>query len=220
MLQKTVFRAILKADKTKNSSKRGEKTVTLRTRRYLLAHLCAAAVLLLFYGYAWLMGRAFPNGYFHCALHDILHLYCPFCGGTRALFAVFRLDFAAILRLNAALPPAALIFAVLDVRALVLLCRHSEKSLFPRWLFPAAVACFIFFFVLRVALLLFGFDPAGDLLVFWQGFPAWRAAVATATLTLAGAALWLTLFGTRRRAALFPLAVFLITAALWIYLPY
>ena len=191
-----------------------------RAKRYLLAHLCAVAVLLLFYGYAWLMNRAFPNGYFHCVLHDILHLYCPFCGGTRALFAALRFDLAAVLRLNAALPPAALAFAVLDVRALVRLCRHREGPLFPQWLLPAAVAYFLFFFVLRVAMLLFGFDPAGDLLVFWQGFPAWRAAVAAATLTLAGVAFWLSLFGTRRRAALFPLATFLITAVLWIYLPY
>ena len=166
------------------------------------------------------MDRMLPNGYFHCVLHDILHLYCPFCGGTRALFAALRFDLAAVLRLNAALPPAALCFAVLDVRALVLLCRHSEKPLFPRWLFPAAVAYFTLFFVLRVAMLLFGFDPAGDLLVFWQGFPLWRAVPAVASLTVAGVALWLSLFGPRRRAALFPLAVFLVTAALWIYLPY
>ena len=194
--------------------------MSLRTRRYALAHLCAVAVLLLFYGYAWLMDRAFPNGYFHCVLHDILHLYCPFCGGTRAMFAVLRLDFAAVLRLNAALPPAALCFAVLDVRAFVLLCLHSKKPLFPRWAWPAAVAYFTLWFAVRVAMLLFGFDPAGDLLGFWQDFPVWRAVVAVASLTLAGAALWLTLFGTRRRAALFPLATFSVTAALWIYLPY
>ena len=191
-----------------------------RTKRYLLAHLCALAVLLLFAGYAWLMNRAFPNGYFHCVLHDILHLYCPFCGGTRAMFAAFRLDFAAVLHLNAALPPAALCVAVLDVRALVLICRRSEKPLFPHWTLPAAVAYFTLWFVLRVAMLLFGFDPAGDLLAFWQGFAAWRAVVASVSLMLAGAAFWLSLFGRRRRAALFPLATFLITAALWIYLPY
>jgi len=193
--------------------------VSHRARQYVFAHLFAVAVALLFAGYAWLMQRAFPDGYLHCVLHDFLHLYCPFCGGTRAMFAVFRFDLAAIWRLNPALPPAALFLIVLDVRALVLLCRHSEKPLFPAWTLPAVIGYFILFFVMRNAALLFGFDPAGDLLPFWRGFPAFRAAAATASLTAAGAALLLFLFGRRRITALILVGVFLLSAALWLYLP-
>ena len=193
--------------------------MTQRAKRYVLAHLCAAAAALLFAGYAWLMQGIFPNGFYHCALHDFLHLYCPFCGGTRTVSALLRFDFLTVLRLNQALPPAALCLLVLDVRALVLLCRRAEGPLFPEWAWPAAVAYFTVYFVARNALLLFGVDPAGDLLAFWQGFSAFRAAMAAVALTFAGAALFSGLFLSRRRSAFVACLLLSFSAALWLYLP-
>lgn len=194
--------------------------MSCRVRRYVLAHLFALALFLLFFGYALLMRHAFPNGYFHCVLHDFLHLYCPFCGGTRAILAVFRLDFVAAVRLNPALPPAALLAVALDIRALILLCRRSKKPLCPRWCLPVGAAYFTIFFVARDAALWFGFDPAGDLLSFWQGFPAFRAVMSTVTLSMAGTAFLFALFGPQRRTAAVETCLLLLSSALWLWLPY
>ena len=35
-----------------------------------------------------------------CILHDRLHLYCPLCGGTRAIEAILRFDLAAAFSYN------------------------------------------------------------------------------------------------------------------------
>ena len=42
----------------------------------------------------------------YCLSHDILHLYCPFCGCTRAGLALLKLDFVSSFKAN----PLVLVF--------------------------------------------------------------------------------------------------------------
>ena len=37
---------------------------------------------------------------FECVTYKFFHLYCPLCGGTRAIFALLGLDFISALKYN------------------------------------------------------------------------------------------------------------------------
>ena len=144
-------------------------------KRYLWAHVTVLAVALSFYLYATLMNVLFPNGYFHCLMHDVLHLYCPFCGGTRAFFAMLQLDLTAVLLCNVAGPVAGVVVLAFDLRALIRLCRGREGPLLPPLLWQLAVIWFLLYTWVRNTLLLLGVDPMGDLLSYWQGISPLRA---------------------------------------------
>lgn len=50
-----------------------------------------------------------------CILHDVFHIYCPGCGGTRAVMALLHLQIGRSLQLN----PFALLFLLYGMYLLV-----------------------------------------------------------------------------------------------------
>ena len=144
-----------------------------RWKRYILFHVDCLALAVGFALYTILIGKIFPNGHFHCVLHDLLHLYCPFCGGTRTFFALLRFNFKKAFRSNPAVLLAGAVALAADIRALVMLIRRKEGALLPRVLLRAAVWYFALWTFLVNALMLAGVDPLGDLAAFWH-LPAWR----------------------------------------------
>lgn len=155
----------------------------MRLRQYIRYH----AVFLLFavafsvYGYVAIV--LLKNQSYHCFMHDILHLYCPLCGGTRAFLSCLRLDLAGAVCYNPAVMLAALAFIVLDIRALVLILRGDDQALFPRLLLPVAICYFAVFTALRNALAFFGVDPVGDIAAFWaERMTTFTASLAAALL--------------------------------------
>jgi hypothetical protein len=137
--------------------------------RYLLLHLLLAAlvgVLLLFH----FVTRRFAGSIIICPMHDLLHLYCPFCGGTRAILSILTLRPLAALRYNPFVSIGLLVFAFFDIRALIRLIRKREAPLsIPKWIFPTAIAAGIVYTVLRNLLVIaFGIDPVGDLLPYYH----------------------------------------------------
>ena len=151
--------------------------MTARWKKYVWLHVVVLLGAVTFAVYAILMRALLPGSSPHCLLHDLLHLYCPFCGGTRAFFALLRFDLLAALRFNAAAVLAVLFALALDVRALVLLCKGSEKPLLPRGCWRVAVGYFWLYGLLLNTAMLFGLDPIGDLVPYWQALPLWRAAL-------------------------------------------
>ena len=139
-------------------------------KRYVWLHVGALALALLFPVYQWLTSRfrlPFLKG---CFLHDYLHLYCAFCGGTRSVGALLRLDFAAMLQYNALVPLLLLALVAVDVLALVRLLRGREQLFeLPRWCWIAGIAVPVGYAILRNYLMIaHGYDPVGDLGVFWR----------------------------------------------------
>ena len=157
----------------------------MRLKRYFSYHAALVLVAALFAVYGYVAIVLFKNRLPHCFLHDIAHLYCPFCGGTRAFLACLRLDAVAAIIYNPAVIAWGLLFAVLDARALVLILKGRQGPLFPAWLFPFSVIYFVVFGALRNALAFFGMDPVGDVAPHWVARLSTPWAVVVALLACA-----------------------------------
>ena len=104
-----------------------------------------------------------------------LHLYCPGCGGTRALLCLLRGEFLLAVRLFwplAVLLPVALYYEVISLAGCV--CRSfalPRPALWPLWV---AVGSFAVFFVVRNLLFyLTDYDPLGELSKITAAFVLW-----------------------------------------------
>jgi len=195
----------------------------MRLRRYLLYHAAFALFAALFAVYGYIAIVLFENRIFHCFLHDILHLYCPFCGGTRAFLSCLRFDIAAALLYNPAALVFGLLFFALDIRALVLILKEDRKPLFPAWLLPFSVCFFGAFFVLRNVLAFFGVDPVGDIAPFWANLTAPTAVAASLLLCLGTACLCAAMLWPKKRyrtPAAFWMGLFFILLMALLYTPW
>ncbi|MBQ8431897.1 MAG: DUF2752 domain-containing protein [Clostridia bacterium] len=111
-----------------------------------------------------------PSFFTRCWPHDRLFLYCPLCGGTRALSELLQLHFLEALRYNA--------FVVLLVAALILLdlvawyrAWSGKRPLLslPGWFWIVLICLMLAFGVVRNLLMIFGnYDPVGDLGLVWR----------------------------------------------------
>lgn len=137
-----------------------------RYRSFLFFHLTSLALLAFWLGCFFLFRRLRAAGapVVTCPLHDLLHLYCPFCGGSRAVLSLFRLDFLTAIRVNPAVLVSLPVVLVFYVRALIAFFRGDVFAFrIPRGWTVALLVLFVGFFLLRNILLVgFGIDPAGD----------------------------------------------------------
>ena len=111
--------------------------------------------------------RAFTSAFpMPCGMVRYLHLYCPACGGTRALEAFLSFDVLRSLYCNPIVVLGALYLAVSEIDMIRHLIRGKER---PSILRPSVIltvlGAWLAFFVLRNALLLCGIDMLGDILV-------------------------------------------------------
>ena len=138
-------------------------------KKMLRLHAVAAICLLPFPAFAFLM-KGLGARFGGCLLHDCLHIYCPFCGGTRAAEALLRLDVLTALRCHPLVVATAVATLYFYVTAWVRACRDQHELLiFPKDFWKYCLIIFGLFFVLRNVLLIgFGIDPLGDLFWFWN----------------------------------------------------
>ena len=138
--------------------------------RFWRWQMILAGAVALFPLYGWLAPKLL-EGRGGCFLHDWLSVYCPFCGGTRAVSALLHLNFAEAFRLNALVVLLIALAIILDVWAFVRLRRGCEQLLpLPSWSWILLLALTLLFAVLRNYLMIaHGIDPTGDLGHIWNG---------------------------------------------------
>lgn len=135
---------------------------------FVFCHLIAVLGLLLIPLYRLLIGFL-PSHLSGCMLHDYLFLYCPVCGGTRAVEALLHLDLIAALRWNAYVTLLILFALILDLIAWVRYARRETPLLrIPTWGWIAFASSLVVYFILRNYLMIVhGIDSTGDLGAFW-----------------------------------------------------
>lgn len=146
-------------------------------RRWLLLILVHTVAILLIVGAFLFRGmidmlppRANGTRFSGCVLHDILHLYCPLCGGTRAMVALCQGQLLTSLLCNPVTAYLAVGFIVFDVIAAARIVRHSPLPLvrIPKWYVIGAIALAALVFIIRNALMIgYGIDNLDGLAHYW-----------------------------------------------------
>ena len=111
-----------------------------------------------------------PNGIKipYCLSHDILHLYCPFCGCTRAGLALLKLDFAASIKAN----PLVLIFIVgfvlFNFVSFLRIKRGKDIIKIKRAGLYAGIILTCYALLRNLLMIFCDFDTLGELVSFWS----------------------------------------------------
>lgn len=102
-----------------------------------------------------------------CGLVVIFHIYCPGCGGTRALFSMMQGHFLESLYYNPAVLLGALLIIYYEVAVIVTLVKDNGKIYYcrkPVFIYIYLVIVFGYTIVRDVCLLVPGIDLLGDIL--------------------------------------------------------
>ena len=101
-----------------------------------------------------------------CVFLNKLHLYCPGCGGTRAVYALLNLDFVASFVYNPVVILGGIAYMYYDVRAIIAIYKKDEAYFLKRKfiLLMVLAGILIAYFVIRNVLLINGIDLIGDVL--------------------------------------------------------
>lgn len=141
------------------------KHVTLRRLAVFIAvHTALAGCVFLFGAYLDFTSTSFGKFLASCPMHDLLRVYCPTCGATRAVTALLRFDLLTALRCHTALTVIVIGAVTSDICLLISILRKKEKLITPRpvvlW---SALGLFLGYFILRdVLLICFSVDITGD----------------------------------------------------------
>ena len=125
------------------------------------AALAAAAVV---YPLMLLLAKQVGGLFRFCLFHDVFHLYCVTCGGTRATWQLLHGDIVAAWHSNAAVLWTYAALAAVDVRALVVLLRggmHPFRLPHAFW-WTLLVAALAYALLRDVCLVAFRWDWVGD----------------------------------------------------------
>ena len=107
----------------------------------------------------------FNTPFSHCFLKEWFGIYCPLCGGTRALYELLHLRFLSALRYNTYVVLFAVLVILWDIVTFIGFLR-GRKTFFriPKWVYVFLTVLLFLFFALRTVLLFaYGIDPIGDL---------------------------------------------------------
>ena len=95
-----------------------------------------------------------------CSFYEMTHLYCPGCGGTRAVASLFKLDIISSFKYNAIVPFGFVIFLFYDVVILKSIMKNDMSFFDNHKYIPVLI--FVFFlaayFIIRNVFLIFGID--------------------------------------------------------------
>ena len=146
----------------------------LRHPIFLILHAAAIVDVLLLPLYMK-VANWFSGIFGGCLMHRFF-IYCPLCGGTRALAALTRFQFAEAWNYNALVVILCFVVLAFDVWAWVRYFQKKEPLIIlPKWSYLAFCAALITYFILRnVLMIFFGIDPTGDLVYFWDAVRAVR----------------------------------------------
>ena len=137
--------------------------------KMFIFHAAAVVGCLLFPLYK-MISSMIPRVFSGCFLHDYLWIYCPLCGGTRAVSALLAGKIVEAIACNALVVLAMIVGLALYVTAWCRLFLGKERLLyFPKGFWVTTVIVLAVFGILRNVLMIgFSIDPLGDLGWLWN----------------------------------------------------
>ena len=132
-------------------------------KNLIISNIIVALATIIFVIYS-LIAMHFEIG--KCWTVTLFHMYCPGCGGTRALYSLIKLDFLSVLKYNPILPMAILVYCYYNIRAFIEIKRNNEKYFQKNKfiLIYVVIAIGFIYFLTRNILLLNGIDLIGDII--------------------------------------------------------
>lgn len=106
-----------------------------------------------------------------CAIHDFFHIYCPGCGGTRAVYLMMHFHPVESFLYHPLVPFVTVLLAEYYVGAVITLIRKNGKRYYylRDWFCYIALGIILVNWILRNVLLIkFHIDYIGDLVQFWM----------------------------------------------------
>ena len=104
----------------------------------------------------------------YCLSHDILHLYCPFCGCTRAGLALLKLDFISSFKANPLVLVFIFGFVLFNLISYVRIKRGKDILRINRAGLYAGIILTGFALIRNILMMFFDFDTLGELVSFWS----------------------------------------------------
>lgn len=104
----------------------------------------------------------------YCLCHDLLHLYCPFCGCTRAGLALLKLDLLGSLEANPLILLMIVGFLAFNAVSLFRVWRGREIVDLAHFKVAGVIILIVFSLVRNILMIFFDYDTLGELYVFWQ----------------------------------------------------
>ena len=141
------------------------QTKRVFAKRWLLFQIPFFLFVLL-YALAYAYAEKSGVDFFRCRISESFHIYCPGCGGSRAVFALCKGQILQSIRYFFPVPLAALCLLLSDIRMVLFL---MGKGRFPSRRFGytciiLCIACVMLQCILRNLLLFCGIDLLGDIL--------------------------------------------------------
>ena len=137
-------------------------------KKSLLKLLHFDAIFLLI-GIAFIFWRKFSYT-LPCITKTLLKIYCPACGGTRAVSSLLRFDIIDSLRHNPIVIYIALCIVILNVFGAISIMRKSYGIFRPikAMLYVGIAILTVFCIVKNVLMVFFGIDLSNELISYWR----------------------------------------------------
>lgn len=106
-----------------------------------------------------------------CFFDTYMHIYCPGCGGTRAMYALFRLDIFESIRCNPIVIYGAGLFLYYYIGTTLAVLNKGRKIYFKPgwWMLWVLIVLLVWTTIIRNILAIqFGIDPLGDVAIHWS----------------------------------------------------
>lgn len=138
-------------------------------KRFFIIQLIIVAAVVFFPIYYYIATKS-STFLSNCLFHDWFWIYCPLCGGSRAVLSLLQFDFLMAVQQNALVVLFGLLALVWEIRAWIRFLKgDSLPYSLPKWIFVVLIILMIAFAVFRNVLMIgFRIDPLGDLLPLWN----------------------------------------------------
>lgn len=142
----------------------------INKKKLIIFSICLL-VLILGTRFALLIIPKFPLIFPGCPFAHFFHLYCPGCGGTRAVALLMHLHPIRSFLYHPVVIYIVFLLSFFYIKMCIILIRHpkgKEITIHLGFLWGALALIIAHFLIRNILLILFNFDYIGDLIQYWH----------------------------------------------------